>query len=52
MKNMLIYKGWIDMKLQWYGTASISVDTNNEKILFNPFIPFKESNINIKLEDF
>lgn len=40
------------MKLQWYGTASISIDTNNEKILFDPFIPFKESNINIKLEDF
>lgn len=40
------------MKIKWYGTASISIETENEKILFDPFIPLKGSNIKTTLTDF
>lgn len=40
------------MKIKWYGTATISIETENEKILFDPFIPLKGSKIKTTISDF
>jgi len=40
------------MDIKWYGTASISIESNNEKILFDPFVPMLGSKIDVHLDDF
>lgn len=40
------------MKIKWYGTASISMESSGEKILFDPFVPLFGSKTKTKLEDF
>lgn len=40
------------MKVTWYGTASVSVETENAKVLFDPFVPMKGSPVKTKVTDF
>ena len=40
------------MKIKWYGTASISIESNGQKILFDPFVPLFGSKVKTKLSDF
>lgn len=40
------------MKITWFGTASIAIESNNEKIIFDPFVPMRGSNVNVKLDDY
>lgn len=40
------------MIITWYGTASVSVETENGKILFDPFLPLPGSRADIGLRDF
>lgn len=40
------------MKLTWYGTASILVETETSSVLFDPFIPMRGSEVPTKAEDF
>ena len=40
------------MDIKWYGTASISVQSNEHKIIFDPFVPLLGSKIPIELNDF
>ena len=40
------------MKITWYTTASICIDSNGKKILFDPFVPLKGSNIDVSISDY
>lgn len=40
------------MIIRWYGTASVSIETKNSKILFDPFLPLAGSGINVSREDY
>lgn len=40
------------MKIKWFGTASIAIESGNDRILFDPFIPMKGSDVNVTEEDF
>ena len=40
------------MKLIWHGTASIEAVTSSGRILFDPFVPLKGSNVDVKLEEY
>lgn len=40
------------MEIKWYGTASISIKSNNYSLLFDPFVPLKGSNVPTKTTDF
>ena len=40
------------MKVQWYGTAAASVITENSKILFDPYIPMKGSEVKTTADDY
>lgn len=40
------------MKIQWFGTASILLETEKEKILFDPFVPLRGSKVETKLSDY
>ncbi|MDO4977156.1 MAG: MBL fold metallo-hydrolase [Eubacteriales bacterium] len=40
------------MKIKWYGTASVSIETEDNKILFDPFIPLPGSGIPVNKNDF
>lgn len=40
------------MKITWFGTASVSIETENGRLLFDPFVPLKGSRTGICEEDF
>ena len=40
------------MEIQWFGTASISIKSENQKILFDPFVPLKGSKVPVTIRDF
>lgn len=40
------------MKIKWYGTASVSVETENSKVLFDPYVPMKGSTVKTKVGDY
>ncbi len=40
------------MEIKWFGTASIELKNETGKILFDPFVPLKGSNVKIQIEDF
>lgn len=40
------------MIIKWYGTASIELMSNGQKILFDPFVPLRGSNIPVSLNDY
>lgn len=40
------------MKLRWYGTASVSLQTENSSVLFDPYVPLRGSRVKTKLEDY
>ena len=40
------------MKLIWHGTASVEIVCSSGRILFDPFVPLKGSEVQVKLEDF
>ncbi|MDO4977982.1 MAG: MBL fold metallo-hydrolase [Eubacteriales bacterium] len=40
------------MKIKWYGTASVSIETQSSKILFDPFVPLPGSGIRISKKDY
>ena len=39
------------MKVTWYGTAAASVETENAKVLFDPYVPMKGSPVRDSLID-
>lgn len=40
------------LKLIWHGTASIELVCDEGRILFDPFVPLRGSDVNVKLSDF
>lgn len=40
------------MEIKWHGTASIELNNENGKILFDPFVPLKGSPVKVTIEDF
>lgn len=40
------------MYLKWHGTASVELGCDGGKILLDPFVPFKGSDVDVKIEDF
>lgn len=40
------------MIIKWYGTASVGIINNNDKIVFDPFVPLKGSLVDINYSDF
>ena len=40
------------MRVRWYGTASIVIETNLTKIIFDPFVPLRYSKVDTRLEDY
>ena len=40
------------MKIIWYGTASIALESKGKRILFDPFVPLRGSKVATKLTDF
>ena len=40
------------IKLKWHGTAAIELECDSGRILFDPFVPLKGSEVNVKLEDY
>lgn len=40
------------MKITWFGTASVSVETEQTRLLFDPFVPWKGSPAPIRLSDY
>lgn len=40
------------MEIQWFGTAAISIKTEDQKIIFDPFIPLKGSKAPITIKDY
>ena len=40
------------MRLVWHGTASVEAVCEKGKILFDPFVPLKGSDVDVKLQDF
>lgn len=40
------------MKLIWYGTASIALESRGKRILFDPFVPLRGSDVRTKLTDY
>lgn len=40
------------MKITWFGTASIAIESGKDRILFDPFIPLNGSSVNVSRKDF
>lgn len=40
------------MKVTWYGTAAASVETENAKVLFDPYVPMKGSPVKTTVKDY
>ena len=40
------------MRITWYGTAAVSVETSSDKIIFDPFVPMTGSVVDVRKEDF
>lgn len=40
------------MKIIWYGTASVALESKGKRILFDPFVPLRGSKVSTKLTDF
>lgn len=40
------------MKITWYGTVAISIETEYSKILFDPFVPISGSRVKVDQKDF
>lgn len=40
------------MEIKWHGTASIELKNQTGRILFDPFVPLKGSNVKVAIEDF
>ena len=40
------------MRITWYGTACVAIDTKETKLLFDPFVPWKGSSAPVRLSDF
>ena len=40
------------MIVKWHGTASVEVISKSSRILFDPFVPLKGSDVNVRLDDF
>ena len=40
------------MKLFWYGNASVALESRGKRIIFDPFVPLKGSDVNTKLTDY
>ena len=40
------------MKMRWYGTAAVSIETENAAVLFDPYLPTRGSKVKTKLSDY
>lgn len=40
------------MRIRWYGTASVSIETENIAVLFDPYVPLRGSKVKTKLKDY
>ncbi len=40
------------MYIKWYGTASIEIESNGQRLLFDPFVPVKGSEVETTLDDY
>lgn len=40
------------MKITWFGTASIAIESGKDKILFDPFVPMEGSPVDVRISDF
>lgn len=40
------------MKLKWYGTAAIEIESDGQRLLFDPFVPIKGSDVQTTIEDY
>ena len=40
------------MKMRWYGTASVSIETESASVLFDPYLPLRGSKVKTRLKDY
>lgn len=50
--NAAIYKEVSGMKITWFTTASILIETEKEKLLFDPFIPLEGAENKVAVSDY